>query len=510
MSNVSTKYSTSAASNAKLGAISLKENETRYRDLNDLFRLLMADARQESNEVRGLIASAASKAATAQAAANSARGEVNEIAPTLAGIRTEAQAARQTAENAENAAENAASSASQSASQAASAAAAASAVQIVANNNQTAIASLENRVTTLESAAASGSGVSQVDGVTVDYGDGDLTAIDVAVGGDIADLASARGQIGRAAIAENADVNALLSDGWYAVGGANVINAPEGTGIGVIRASSGFAESSVFQTFFAFGETPRLFIRTYDGTNFSSWREPLFSTAVGNGLAFHDGVISADLSSVLPAAGEADYGRCLSGAGTWIDVATPEDLDAVGQAVNSFAQNIEEIRTALAAVEAQTAAEPDGTTVMVVDGQYTVPTYLGATAEADGVAGLVPAAEAGGTDLFLRSDGTWASTAQEQPDYAGATEEEDGTAGLVPAALASERYLYLRGDGTWGDPASDLASQIEDLVAAAGGSSGGSGDMQAMTAADVDWIVLGIPPVEPEPETEPEEQEGGE
>ena len=37
-----------------------------------------------------------------------------------------------------------------------------------------------------------------------------------------------------------------------------------------------------------------------------------------------------------------------------------------------------------------------------------------------------------------------------------------------------------------------------------------SGDLTAMTAADVDWIVLGIPPLEPEPETEPEEQEGGE
>ena len=69
MSNVSTKYSTTANSNVKLGSLSLKENETRFRDINDLFRLLMADARQESNEVRSLISTARSEASTAKSQA---------------------------------------------------------------------------------------------------------------------------------------------------------------------------------------------------------------------------------------------------------------------------------------------------------------------------------------------------------------------------------------------------------------------------------------------------------
>lgn len=502
MSNVSTKYSTAANSNAKLGSISLKENETRYRDLNDLFRLLMADARQESNEVRSLISTARSEAATARSQAATARGEAAE-AKTLSNNYSSQIASIQTTASQ---AVSAAGAAGDLAEQAMRATAGIQEVATQTSQNANAIGELSSRVLSLEEASAHDAALVTVDGVTMDNTGGVLKAIDVEVGDS--DLASARGQLGRTAVADGANVSELLSDGWYAVGGEAAANLPEGTTTGVMRVSSGYAAGTVFQTFFSLGETPRVFIRDFDGTNFSPWREPLFSTSVGNGLAFHDGVISADLSSVLPVAGEADYDRCLTGGGTWKDVATPEDLDAVGQALDSFSQNIEELRTALEAVQAQVAAEPDGTTIMVVDGAYTVPTYLGATSETDGVAGLVPAAEAADMNKYLRGDGTWG-----EPDMETATFDGE-TVGLVPVPEEAEEDAqprYLKEDGTWEDPCADLASRVAVLEEA----SGTEAVMERIAAmengateAEIDAIFA--EPVE-EPETEPEEpeQQGG-
>jgi hypothetical protein len=242
-----------------------------------------------------------------------------------------------------------------------------------------------------------------------------------------------------------------------------VANLPEGVTIGVCRVSSGFATGTALQAFFSFEETPRMFIRTFDGTNFTSWREPIFSNAIGNGLAINDGVISADLSSVLPEAGEEDYDRCLTGGGTWKDVATPEDLDAVEASLDAFNALLTEFQQSLEAVEAQVAAEPDGETVVLEDGHYSVPIYLGATDETDGAAGLVPAAEAGQEGYYLRGDGTWGSPSFDQMTFDGET------AGLVPAPEeaeleeGAEDRRFLKHDGTWEDPCEDLAERVTAL-----------------------------------------------
>lgn len=460
MSNVTTKYSTTPSQNAKLGSLSLKENETRYRDINDLFRQLMADVRQESNEARSLISTARSEAATARSQALSAVGEANEAkvlsnnyATQIAAIQTTASQANSRAAAAENTAEEALQ--------------ATSAIQTVsaqAGANADAITALKSRVLSLENAATSDARTVQSDGVTVDNTDGVLKAIDVKVGED--DYASGRGQIGRTAVSDGADVNSLLSDGWYAVGGTGTANLPDGVTIGVCRTSSGYAAGTVCQTFFSLEETPRMFLRTFDGTNFTPWREPIFSNAIGSGLSIQDGVLSADLSGVLPEAGEGDYDRCLSGGGAWMEVATPEDLAAVEESLDSFAESLADIQTALEAVQAQVAAEPDGTTVMVVDGAYTVPTYLGATEEDNGVAGLVPAAESADMLKYLRGDGTWASPELETATFDGST------VGLVPAPeelgtgddgepLAETRFL--KADGTWEDPVAELNERVDRL-----------------------------------------------
>lgn len=108
----------------------------------------------------------------------------------------------------------------------------------------------------------------------------------------------------------------------------------------------------------------------------------------------------------------------------------------------------------------------------------TVPDYQGATTSANGVAGLVPAAQASQKDKFLRGDGTWQEV-QSDPisNYQGATSSESGVAGLVPAALSGDREKYLRGDGTWqeitgggspyvltaADPETDQSGTLDDV-----------------------------------------------
>lgn len=466
MSNVSTKYSTTASQNVKLGNLSLKENETRYRDINDLFRQIMADARVESNEVRALIESARNAASAASASATTARGEVNEVNARVNTFQSQITSAISTAESAENAAEAAATSASNAASQAAQAAASLESLNTTVTGLQSATTSMANRLTTLENASAEASGTSLVDDVTIAYQDGDLTAKDVAVDGDLEDLASGRGQIGRTAIKTSTqespiDLGDLVLDGWYAVGGTSLTGMPTGVTSGILRVSSAYAEGSLVQCLWTgSSEVCRAFIRWSDGTNWSDWLEQMTISSLGNGLTVENGVVGVDFTDVLPEATEDDSGKVLSADGAWVDRVTPEQLDSLAESVEELAESISGLKTDMEVVQAQAAVPMDGETIVETDGTYSVPLYFGATSEENGIAGLVPPADAGDNDLFLRGDGTWANPATE-----GATFDGESV-GLVPVpeeTEAEEENRYLKADGTWDDPCEALAERVSAI-----------------------------------------------
>lgn len=516
MSNVSTKYSTTASLNVKLGNLSLKENETRYRDINDLFRQIMADARGESNEVRALIESARNAASSASALAATARGEANEVNARVGTYQAQISEAIQTAENAENAAEQAATSANNAASQAAQAAASLDSLNTTVTGLQSTASSLSNRLTTLENASAEGSGTSLVDDTTIRYQDGDLTAKDVAVDGDLTDLASSRGQIGRTGIKTSTqenpiDLNELVLDGWYTVGGAETTGLPTGVTSGVLRVSSAYAEGSLVQCLWTgSSDFCRAFIRWTDGTNWSNWLEQMSISNLGNGLTVNDntGVVSVDFSDVLPEATEDDSGRVLSADGTWVDRVTAEEHQELVDSIAQLAESISNLGTELEAVRAEAAIPPDGTTIAETDGTLSVPLYFGATEEEAGIAGLVPPADAGDEGLFLRSDGTWANPATEGQTFDGET------VGLVPApeeAETEEDNRFLKADGTWDDPCTALEERVSAIE---------EWDWQALsdrvanlesfaTSAQIDALWGIETPEEPEPE-EPEEPGGEE
>ena len=77
----------------------------------------------------------------------------------------------------------------------------------------------------------------------------------------------------------------------------------------------------------------------------------------------------------------------------------------------------------------------------------------GATADANGTHGLVPAPAKGNQGQFLRGDGTWATpTDHTYSTMTGASSSADGASGLVPKPAAGSQSKFLRGDGTWAIP----------------------------------------------------------
>lgn len=95
----------------------------------------------------------------------------------------------------------------------------------------------------------------------------------------------------------------------------------------------------------------------------------------------------------------------------------------------------------------------DGTAVWGSDNNTTYSKFKGATSDAAGGDGLVPAPAKGSQGQFLRGDGTWATpTDHTYSTMTGASSSADGASGLVPKPTAGSQGKFLRGDGTWAIP----------------------------------------------------------
>ena len=179
-----------------------------------------------------------------------------------------------------------------------------------------------------------------VDGKTTqaDAG-GVITVKDVAIGGDLGDLASARGQIGDAKEMPNLDFNTLTTPGNYRITG-NPTNGPSlplnisGASIGSLIVAGTLGQNGrIFQIMISGSTVTWRTVQNSTGTTWSAWQQLLSGNKVGDGIRVTNGIISVPemqgatastdgTSGLVPpaAAGQANYVLC--GDGEWRDIAT--------------------------------------------------------------------------------------------------------------------------------------------------------------------------------------------
>ena len=190
-------------------------------------------------------------------------------------------------------------------------------------------------------------GLAKVDGKTTqaDAG-GVITAKDVAIGGNLGDLASARGQIGdyRTRLPVGTDLNDIISSGTYIVYSGNCTNVP-------MNGMDGYYVLRVFG----------------DATNPNAAVQKIYSR--------------------MGTAGP-EWSRRRISDGTWQPWQQLVQTNYIGDGVRV----------------SRSKALPDGTGGLCI---LSVPEYEGATASAAGTSGLVPPAAAGQHESFLTGGGEY-------------------------------------------------------------------------------------------------------
>ena len=185
-------------------------------------------------------------------------------------------------------------------------------------------------------AAENHAGLAKVDGKTTqaDAG-GVLTAKDVAIGGDLGDLASARGQIGAAReLGNNVDYNTVTEAGFYLINATGGVNGPivgSAAFLQVFYSKKDAFTKNLYQIVYAYSSArERMFLRQYRlaSNDWSSWSEIVSSSRIGDGLTVNNGIISvpeyegatasaAGTSGLVPPAAAGQQESFLTGGGEY-------------------------------------------------------------------------------------------------------------------------------------------------------------------------------------------------
>lgn len=175
-----------------------------------------------------------------------------------------------------------------------------------------------------------------VDGKTTQAdASGKITVKDVAIGGNLENLASARG-IFDTLTKGSVDCNTLTEQGVYAISLAGTVNGPGFSAKLVVFNGKGsvFTNQMAIAAGAGTSGAIRVAYRSKNDRNvWSPWSEGILSGRVGDGITVNNGIISvpeyegatastAGTSGLVPpaAAGQATYVLC--GDGEWRDIAT--------------------------------------------------------------------------------------------------------------------------------------------------------------------------------------------
>ena len=344
------------------------------------------------------------------------------------------------------------------------------------------------------------------DGLTISVtADGTISAKDVAIGGNLEDLASARGQIGDARQLADLDFNMLTVPGFYRTTG-NPKNGP----IGISGASIGSLFVSGMQ-----GNGNRLFqimvsgngiywrTSISGGTTWEIWNQVLTGNKIGDGIRNTNGIISvpemqgatsaqAGVSGLVPPPLAADAGKVLGSDGTWSfpkDVAIGGDLEDLVSARGQIGDNIR-INTA-SDLNAYTKAgnwlfsdAAAGENFPNIGRGGELNCYVSTTAIFQFFT------EFNNNRRYIRygiPNSTWTNWIQfisvaqlgdgirntngiiSVPEYEGATASSAGTSGLVPPAAAGQQESFLTGGGEYKPALTKISDSVslEDSTTAA-------------------------------------------
>ena len=180
-------------------------------------------------------------------------------------------------------------------------------------------------------ASESRAGLAKVDGKTTQAAaDGAITVKDVAIGGDLGDLASARGQIGdNIRINTASDLNAYTKAGnWLFSDAAAEINFPTAGKGGELNCY--VSTSAIFQFFTEFNNNRR-YIRygIPNSEQWSGWVQFVSVAQIGDGIRTTKGIISvpeydgattstAGTGGLVPPAAAGQQDMVLTGSGKWV------------------------------------------------------------------------------------------------------------------------------------------------------------------------------------------------
>ena len=163
--------------------------------------------------------------------------------------------------------------------------------------------------------------------------DGAITVKDVAIGGDLGDLASARGQVGPAQeLGNNVDYNTVTKAGFYLINAEGSVNGPivgSAFFLQVFYNKKDAFTNNLYQIAYAYSlARERMFLRQYRlaSNAWSSWSEIVSSSCIGDGLTVNNGIISvpkykgatasaAGTSGLVPPATAGQQESFLTGGG---------------------------------------------------------------------------------------------------------------------------------------------------------------------------------------------------
>lgn len=179
-------------------------------------------------------------------------------------------------------------------------------------------------------------GFAGVDGKTTKAdAEGVITAKDVAIGGDLADLATARGQLGPAKeLGSGVDYNTVTEAGFYLINATGGVNGPlKGSAIylHVFYSKKDALTKNLYQIAYAYSTAKdRVFVRQYRtaSNDWSSWSEIISSASIGDGITIKNGIISvpeydgatastAGTSGLVPPAAAGEQENFLTGGGEY-------------------------------------------------------------------------------------------------------------------------------------------------------------------------------------------------